>query len=118
MVGLTPSETITKLLIYTFFMFAAPLTTYKTSQDYVLPELYRRYPTWEALRDQGSRAVFSGVAAVVAVNVVLVVYVISAMAEENAFGGGGGGRGRGGRGGSGGGGGGDQGGGRDERKQE
>ena len=58
--GLTPSETIMKLLTYTFFMFAAPLVTYRTSQDYILPELYRRHPQWQALGDEGSRAVFSG----------------------------------------------------------
>lgn len=100
---LTPSETVMKLLTYTFFMFAAPLATYRVSQDYLLPEMYRRYG-WEALKDAGGRAMFSGVAAIVAVNAVLVVYVISAVAEENSFGSNGGGtRGRGSRGGGGGG---------------
>lgn len=77
----TPSQTITKLLVYTFFMFAAPLATYKISQDYALPALYER-SGWTSIADAGGRAVWSGFAAIVAVNLVLVAYVISALAEE------------------------------------
>ena len=39
-----------------------------------------------AIEDEGGRAVWSGVAAVLAVNAVLVAYVVSAAFEENGFG--------------------------------
>jgi hypothetical protein len=57
--GLTPSQTIMKLLTYTVLMFAAPLATYRAAQDYLLPAAYDRWG-WDALKDSGSRAVFSG----------------------------------------------------------
>jgi hypothetical protein len=86
MAGLTASETLMKLLLYTFFMFAAPLATYRVGQDVLLPAAHARYG-WTALEDAGGRAVYAGVAAILAVNAVLVVYVVSAFAEENSFGG-------------------------------
>ena len=83
--GLTPSETVRKLLAYTAAMFLAPFAAYPVSQSLLLPAAHARYG-WRAIQDEGGRAVWSGVAAVLAVNAVLVAYVVSAAFEENGFG--------------------------------
>ena len=63
--GLTPSETVRKLLAYTAAMFLAPFAAYRVSQSLLLPAAHARYG-WRAIEDEGGRAVWSGVAAVLA----------------------------------------------------
>ena len=59
--GLTPSETVRKLLAYTAAMFLAPFAAYRVSQSPLLPAAHARYG-WRAIEDEGGRAVWSGVA--------------------------------------------------------
>jgi hypothetical protein len=86
MPGLTHAETIAKLLLYTAGIFIAPYVAYRAAADHVLPAAHARYG-WDAIADDGGRSVWSGAAAILAVNAVLVAYVASAMREENGFGG-------------------------------
>jgi|Transcript_5675 hypothetical protein len=82
---LTPSQTMRKLLRYTFAMVFAPWVTYKACYGYVIP-VVASHMSGVVFQDESNVAVASGVAAVVAVNVVLAAYVISALREENTFG--------------------------------
>ena len=69
----TPSQTFTKLLTYSFALVVVPFAAYKLTGDVVL----------RGMGDAGTRAVYSGVAAVVGVNAVLLSYVGSALWEDS-----------------------------------
>ena len=69
----TPSQTFTKLLTYSFALVVVPFASYKLTGDVVL----------RGMDDAGTRAVYSGVAAVVGVNAVLLSYVDSALWEDS-----------------------------------
>ena len=69
----TPSQTFTKLLTYSFALVVVPFAAYKLTGDVVL----------RGMDDTGTRAVYSGVAAIVGVNAVLLSYVGSALWEDS-----------------------------------